>query len=554
MSGSLNIHQISLRQGQQRTNSIQIDMFDVQLGAALLMQFRNTDGQVVRVLADAGVDPRSGYHQNHVLGPLNQAMGDFDPTNKRIDLVIGTHYDADHLEGMIPIVSDRSIEITEVWMPPVANDTDQHALDELPQEPQLLANQFDSEQGRDVLLSYIVSKRTACEQLRLLEGIADKFQPHAAAERERIIRQASPSDRYRDDWVERELSDFYRHVDEAAATIGEGSKTQVHADEDIQSPPDRFPLHFASDYDHPDSGRLAWWVDHWLWSADQKQIREYWSRRPERAALDARGLAFIRRSTARDAITAGSLFKVVQAFRTRSVPICCRIIDNGVPRRFVWRRDQSRFVEGAQLLGSPEFTLLGPSRGLVKKHWDRLPIGDYARMTFSLLLPSKSITPSNQLSYVARFGFQGQGILVSGDAGCVDFAPARSSRFYKSLLDVLLPLHVIQVAHHGGRNAQFYNVLLSAHYASQSAPSALLLSHATDDASRPSDLFSQFVAAVRKNVDNVQILFTSRPRRKFVRDYQTLIAPAVGVPKAAGDVRLAFDGQQWNVKKHSVQI
>src|SRR5262249_20335878 len=85
---------------------------DVQLGAALLMQFRNTDGQVVRVLADAGVDPRSGYQQNHVLGPLNQAMGDFDPTNKRIDLVIGTHYDADHLEGMIPIVSDRSIEIS----------------------------------------------------------------------------------------------------------------------------------------------------------------------------------------------------------------------------------------------------------------------------------------------------------------------------------------------------------------------------------------------------------------------------------------------------------
>ena len=166
MSGSLNIHQISLRQGQQRTNSIQIDMFDVQLGAALLMQFRNTDGQVVRVLADAGVDPRSGYQQNHVLGPLNQAMGDFDSTNKRIDLVIGTHYDADHLEGMIPIVSDSSIEITEAWMPPVANDTDQHALDELPQEPQLLANQFDSEQGRDVLLSYIASKRTACERAR----------------------------------------------------------------------------------------------------------------------------------------------------------------------------------------------------------------------------------------------------------------------------------------------------------------------------------------------------------------------------------------------------
>src|SRR5262249_1874302 len=121
---------------------------------------------------------------DHVLAPLSKAMGDFDPTNptnKRIDLVIGTHYEADHLDGMIPIISDPTIEITEAWMPPVANDTDQHALDDLP-ESRLLANQFDSEQGMDVLLRYIDSKRIACEELRSLQRIADECQRSAAAE------------------------------------------------------------------------------------------------------------------------------------------------------------------------------------------------------------------------------------------------------------------------------------------------------------------------------------------------------------------------------------
>jgi hypothetical protein len=78
------------------------------------------------------------------------------------------------------------------------------------------------------------------------------------------------------------------------------------------------------------------------------------------------------------------------------------------------------------------------------------------------------------------------------------------------------------------------------------------LSHATDDAERPSDLFGQFVAAIRKNVDNVQILFTGHPRNAFVRDYKNLIAGPIGPSKPAGDARLVFDGQNWAVAKHAV--
>jgi hypothetical protein len=295
-----------------------------------------------------------------------------------------------------------------------------------------------------------------------------------------------------------------------------------------------------------------WWYRE-LWGiSDDDMVQWYWRQRRDRAAVDALSLAFIRKSTAKDAITASSLYKVVAALRARRIPIHCRIIDDGSPRRFVWRRDARRFVDGSNLSGQPDIVLLGPSRGLVKKHWDRLPIGDYARVMYSMLLPSKSITPSNQLSYVARVGFADQGILISGDAGCTDFAPRSRAKFYQALLDALLPLHVIQVAHHGGRNAQFYNVLLSAKFGTQTASSSLLLSHATNDRSRPSDLFARFVAAVRKDADNVQILFTGRPRDAFVKDYRSLIVKAVGPPKPAGDIRLGFDGSRWVVKKHAI--
>jgi hypothetical protein len=533
---------------------IQVDMFDVQLGAALLIQFRNSDGEVVRVLADAGVDPRSGYLQNHTLAPLKQAMRDFDGGSLRIDLMIGTHYDADHLEGFIPIIADHSIEITEAWMPPVANDTEPHALEDQPQEDRLLAKQFDSENGDAVLRRYFGAKHQDCEQLQALQRTAEELAENRSPEREHSGQnvQGRFDRRAQADWIERERDAFKSHFDEAAMSLGESQESYTHADDDIQIPPDLVPPGFASSYDQPN--RIRWWDDHWLRIAGDRDIQRYWSQRRDRAAVDARGLALLRKSTAKDAINAASLCKVVTALRLRKIPIECRIIDNGLPRRFVWRRDARRFVEGIQLLGTPELTLLGPSRGLVRKHCGRLPIGDYARLMFALLIPSKSIKPSNQLSYVLRLGFERQGMLVSGDAGCVDFALGRGSKFHKTLLDALLPLHVIQVAHYGGNNAQFYNVLLSAQYATQPEASRLLLSHATNDADRPSDLFAQFVAAARKSVDNVQVLFTSRPRDAYVRDYLTLIAPAIGAPKPAGDIRLVFDGRSWAVKKHAVQV
>jgi hypothetical protein len=188
------------------------------------------------------------------------------------------------------------------------------------------------------------------------------------------------------------------------------------------------------------------------------------------------------------------------------------VLPDGKPRRFIWDNGEERFVPSAQkTTKGPQFLLLAPSKGLVKKHWDHLPIGDYMTAALTERLPVKSITPSNQLSHVMRVEFGRQGILVRGDAGCVDFKPAPRAEFYPALLKPLLPLHVIQVAHHAGNNADFYNVLIEAGYGGQKAKSWLLLSHATKDKHRPSDIFGDFIGEVRSDGDDMALLFTSLP-------------------------------------------
>jgi hypothetical protein len=145
---------------------IQIDMFEVQLGAAILLQFATSDG-VVRVLADAGIKA-SGYDPAHVhkrLLPILKASGD-----RRIDLILGTHYDEDHLNGLVPIIEDESIEIGEAWMPPIANDSSPHALDAMLSDRDLLPHQFYADDGDAQLDTYLSAKRRDCEILLFLEA------------------------------------------------------------------------------------------------------------------------------------------------------------------------------------------------------------------------------------------------------------------------------------------------------------------------------------------------------------------------------------------------
>jgi hypothetical protein len=165
----------------------------------------------------------------------------------------------------------------------------------------------------------------------------------------------------------------------------------------------------------------------------------------------------------------------------------------------------------------------------------------------------KTVTPSNQLSYVVRIEHGGQGILVAGDAGFVDFKRGRR-QYHQALLDALLPLHVVQIAHHGGANAHFYHVLAAAHFPEQTDHAYLLLSHATKDVYRPSREFRLFVEKIRRVGEDVSILFTSEPRHEKVASFADLIARATALGKDRGDVQMLFTQGAWTIKQHLVDI
>jgi len=200
------------------------------------------------------------------------------------------------------------------------------------------------------------------------------------------------------------------------------------------------------------------------------------------------------------------------------------------------------------------FTLLAPSKSLVRKHRDRLPVFAATLVAFLFRGEIRSITPSNQLSYVGCFGFQDQRILITGDAGCVDFANGRDS-YFPRLLSELKPLHVVQVAHHAGNNAHFYRVLTAAEYPNHQDYSFLLLSHACHDKTRPSDVFHDFLMTILGEGGNVNLLFTSEPDKQKVIDYIDAIHNRIQPRASVGDVQLQYDkASAWIVRKHAIEV
>lgn len=515
---------------------IQVDMFEVQLGASLLLQFRTAEGETVRVLADGG----QGLPDRHIHEKLIVAVESFGDGQRRIDLLVGTHYDADHLDGLIPIINDRSFAITEAWLPPVANDVAPHAVDEALNDHHFLPHQLYSADGHRVLALYLDAKAQICQLLR--PGDPERV------DADRRIESADV------DELPRLRNLFVQYRLDALRELGADSEHEsfTHADENAFDPASPRELledvdWFWSPYDGP-------WLYHGRFA--QSELAELSTgvlRELRPHAVGARNLAGIRKSAASDAINAISLARITNALRDRSIPIRCQTISGGRPRRFVWRTGPRRFEGGRQLSGQgPTIMLLGPSKGLVRKHWDRLPIGVYAEVAFYSLGVLKSITPSNQLSYVMRFSAEDQGILVTGDAGCVDFKPKGRRPYYPELLKALSPLHVVQVAHHAGNNDHFYRVLDAAQY--PMVQSFLLVSHATHDRHRPSSAFRQFVEHVRHDPEIVRVLFTTQPLSEKIRDFVSLVHPSVGSIAQEGDVRLEFRSGAWTVKKHAIAV
>jgi len=561
------------------TKNIQVDMFEVRLGAALLMQFRLETGKVVRVLADAGVSRDSGYPPEHVYNKLfngghpTDVWTGFSSETPRIELIIGTHYDADHLLGLVPVILDTGLEIDEIWLPPVQDDDDDLTAAKVAGGSSNLVNRLEEGNTEEVLQRYLDRRK---ESILAVDAVYERGLRHTPDDSPLMARRMQTRQRLQE-MPARRLGDMRENNDDdffeasyLLAMTELGLESHSHCDADDESADDLFRK-TVDRISYPEAGSflnspLLGRAGHNI--VAMSNIAIAWSDAVLEKA-DHSALETIRKSEAGKAINAKSLAKVVAAIKTRkangggAIRIRSESISQGNPRYFRWSANAFQEANGnypAEL----GFHLMGPSQELVAELHDKLPIGTYILAFREKNLSSGSVTPSNRLSYVMRFHLKQQNLLISGDAGFSDFAPKHTNNYYPDLTALLQPLHVVQVAHHGGLNHRFYDALRVGKYPDQEDWSFMLLSHAVHDATRPQPVFSTFAALFRRDDrHDVSILFTSRPKAAKVATILDLIHPVV--PALAtddqGDVRLSFPheadkhraGTRWRVEKHAVQ-
>lgn len=582
--GILNRLRAAFKKNEPR-QSIQVDMFDVQLGASLLLQFRLSNGQIVRVLADAGVDEKSKYPKDHVHsklfnadGTLTNVWSNFSGNNSgdspRIDLIVGTHYDADHLRGLVPIIDNTKLRIDEIWLPPIQDDGDAVTRSSVAAGTSNLVTRLMADDGDEVLAHYLASRHARIQEVDSIydRGLKDRTPDDVPALiNELLQRQAVRRNEPNRHEGRPTLEYFTEQRNNAERALGREGISHAHDnDEDHDQ---RFleivrrlklPLTgwFRSDVDMlgvADHDYVATWDVAFRWAANKTAL-----------TTDHLALETIRKSAADEAITASNLAEVVMAIKRRHssggshIRIRSEAIAQGTPRYFRWTG--SVFEEAnPQSKAELGFHLMGPSHELVEQLHEKLPIGTYLLAFRAEKLTSGTVTPSNRLSYVMRFHLGNQNILIVGDTGFSDFAPPRSQDYHPKLLSLLAPLHVIQVAHHGGINHRFYEALSAAGLPEQTDWSFLLLSHAHHDSTRPRAEFCRFASLFRNDGRNdVSVLFTNQPTPDKVKAIADLIHPPV--PSAASDgrsdIRISFPhvadsargGTQWRVERHGIEI
>lgn len=553
---------------------VQIDMFEVQLGASLLIQMADHQGNPVRIIADGGIDAH-GYPRNHVAGKLIPAFTNFSSSTDppRIDLMIGTHYDKDHIYGLVD-VAKSNIQITQALLPPLNQPPVNSA--------QIIGvSKIDSasksQEAIETLSRYLNSYKPERQNERTYEDEPDLFNEHILFRddsRNRLmkflelqwaickgcesrIHQLSYDSRIEGDYPFSSEEDENRDEDK----IRKGIFVLPFFEEQLIESESYLPPSLRGYHneiicllsDLCDSGMVD------LISGTRFVSSALEPKLVRQAVFQ---LALVRKASAKNAITAIWLNKLVSELKTKPqttpVKLSSYAITQGQPNFFVWNSKSRLFQHAASSIyknaNEPKFVLLGPSDHLVKRHQALLPIRAYILLAGNIL--RRPLTANNQLSYVLVVENEGQRILVTGDAGFVDFFDISTNSYYQQLLDALTGLNVIQVAHHAGRNSDFYHVLLSSTYPNESQECFLLLSHAYRDGGRPSKEFGQFISKLNTRPRPVKLLFTSEPDLSKILPYKALVhplAPKYSSKNKVGDVRLVFSNGTWNVEKHGVQ-
>lgn len=516
--------------------SIELEMFEVGLGSSIYVRLKRSDGDV-RILADGGVD--RGYAHDHVQIKLDSLLR--EEGAERIDLIVGTHYDEDHLRGLVPIVAS-GIEVGELWLPPVADDVADGIGDVRPRRYDMLGAKFAADP--EYVGKYVAAKRAVIERCRELE--------HALGAERRVgwsshspVRDVGFADAQDDPVAALRLElgvegtdacheDGCEHVDVADAV----TEPNVGIDHDYLFY-GRWSYFSGMGFVDPSFGLLDY--AEMLRSAGESSPAAY-------------SVARIRRAAAKDAINATALDELVQAAVRRGIEIRYHHIPKGRPAPFRWHPSRRRFLRGrASHAGATGLMLLGPSDHLIRKHAHRLPIDDRLVLGLISRIPVKSISPSNQLSYVVRVDHAEQRILICGDTGFSDFMASRTVA-EPLLLAELTGLDVVQVAHHAGNNQWFYGVLIEAWRSRAAPPPVMLVSHAKRDRHRPNDQFADFVEHVAMPEGDPFVVFTSTPQPTKVAAFRCSVMPPQGTVGKVGDVRLELTDGRWTLARHAVQV
>jgi beta-lactamase superfamily II metal-dependent hydrolase len=89
---------------------VKVTMLNVKDGDAIIIELQKTDKTLVMVV-DGG---EPGYYKTKMKSKLEGVLKSHN--KKAPDIVVCTHYDSDHIGGLIPLIEDYISEIKEVWV------------------------------------------------------------------------------------------------------------------------------------------------------------------------------------------------------------------------------------------------------------------------------------------------------------------------------------------------------------------------------------------------------------------------------------------------------
>jgi hypothetical protein len=160
------------------------------------------------------------------------------------------------------------------------------------------------------------------------------------------------------------------------------------------------------------------------------------------------------------------------------------------------------------LTGTPQLCQLEPVSGLVRQHMKLIP----QATALELSLNTPPSTPANQLSYAfaLRANDCGPAVLITGDSGF--------ERLPSGSRDVIAACSLVDVSHHGGQWGCFGDAVADAHAASSSSsgahqgrPMILYTSAAEGGANPPTDRVQQLRAALATRGCSVHSLYANMP-------------------------------------------